>query len=103
MVDLYSLYRMMTLKIMSRPTKSNQLFPTFQQCIYASSTGSKYSAQNPFLERSKCQCDLENQAKVTKIYFNLHSACHNIANGIKPGSYSKTTDNHVVGCSNAVC
>ena len=36
MTDLYCLYRRVTLKIMSRSTKSNQLFLPFQQCIYAS-------------------------------------------------------------------
>ena len=44
MVDLYSLYRMVTLKIMPRSAKSNQLFPPFQQCIYPS-TGSEYSTR----------------------------------------------------------
>ena len=32
----FILYRMVTLKIKSRSPKSNQLFPPFQQCIYAS-------------------------------------------------------------------
>ena len=31
------------------------------------------------------------------------SACHNIANGIKPGSDSKKTDKHASNCSKAVC
>ena len=30
-------------------------------------------------------------------------ACHNIANGIKPGSNSNKTDKHVANCSKAVC
>ena len=29
--------------------------------------------------------------------------CHNIANGIKPGSDPKKTDKHVADCSKAVC
>ena len=29
--------------------------------------------------------------------------CHNIANGIKPGSNSKKTGKHAVDCSKAVC
>ena len=32
----------------------------------------------------------------------VHPACHNIANGIKPGSNSKKTDKHAVNCSKAV-
>ena len=68
------------------------------------------------------------QAKIVKIYFSprnlyiwtkillnievnvhanffseVHPACHNIANSIKPGSYSKTTDRHVADSSKAVC
>ena len=31
------------------------------------------------------------------------SACHHIANGIKPVSYSKKTDKHAANCSKAVC
>ena len=31
------------------------------------------------------------------VFFSkVHPACHNIANGIKPGSNSKTTDKHAV-------
>ena len=30
-------------------------------------------------------------------------ACHNIANGIKPGSNSKKTYKHAADCSKAVC
>ena len=33
----------------------------------------------------------------------IHPVCHNIANGIKPGSKSKTTDKHAAECSKAVC
>ena len=36
MSDLYSLYRMVTLEIMSWSLKSNHLFSTSQHCIYAS-------------------------------------------------------------------
>ena len=36
MADIYSLYRMVTLKIRSRSPKSNQLFPSSKHCIYAS-------------------------------------------------------------------
>ena len=32
----------------------------------------------------------------------VHPACHNILNGIKPGSNSKKTDKHAVDCSKAV-
>ena len=35
MADLYSLYRMVTLKIRSRPPKSNQLFLLSPQFTYA--------------------------------------------------------------------
>ena len=30
-------------------------------------------------------------------------ACHNFANGIKPGSDSRKTDKHAVDCSKVVC
>ena len=30
----------------------------------------------------------------TVFFFKIHSACHNIANGIKPGNNSKKTDKH---------
>ena len=36
-------------------------------------------------------------------FSKVHPACHNIANGIKPGSNSQKTDNHAAGCSKAVC
>ena len=32
----------------------------------------------------------------------FHPACHNIVNGIKPGSDSRKTDKHAVDCSKAV-
>ena len=32
----------------------------------------------------------------------IHPVCHNIANGIDPGSDSKTTDKHAADCSKAV-
>ena len=32
-----------------------------------------------------------------------HPACHNIANGIKPGSDSRKTDKHAVDFSKVVC
>ena len=35
--------------------------------------------------------------------FKVDPVCHNIANGIKPGSDSKKTDKHTAGCSKAVC
>ena len=39
-----------------------------------------------------------------QLFFSkVHPACHNIANGIKPGSNSKTTGKHAVDCSKAVC
>ena len=37
------------------------------------------------------------------VFSKVHSVCHNIANGIKPGSDSKKTDKHAVDCSKAVC
>ena len=33
----------------------------------------------------------------------VHTACHNTANGIKPGSNSKKTDKLVADCSEGVC
>ena len=37
------------------------------------------------------------------IFSNVHPACHNIANGIKPGSDYKKTDTHAADWSKAVC
>ena len=34
----------------------------------------------------------------TVFFFKVHPACHNIANGIKPGSDSKKTDKHAANC-----
>ena len=36
-------------------------------------------------------------------FSKAHPACHNIANGIKPGSGSRKTDKYAVDCSKAVC
>ena len=36
-------------------------------------------------------------------FSKVHSACHNIVNGIKPGSDSRKTEKHAVDCSEAVC
>ena len=71
MADLYCLYRRVTLKIMSRSPKSNQL-PSFQQCIYASlvkipSLVQSIAQGNPILDISEYRCDLENKVKVTNI------------------------------------
>ena len=39
-----------------------------------------------------------------QLFFSkVHPACHNILNGIKPGSDSKKTDKHAADCSKAVC
>ena len=37
------------------------------------------------------------------VFFKVHPACHNIVNGIKPGSNSKYTDKHAADCPKAVC
>ena len=37
------------------------------------------------------------------VFFKVHPACQNIANGIKPGSNSKKTDKHAADCSKVVC
>ena len=38
------------------------------------------------------------------VFFSkVRPVCHNIANGIKPGSDSKKTDKHAADCSKAVC
>ena len=37
------------------------------------------------------------------IFSKVHPACHNIANGIKPGSNSKKNDTPAAECSKAVC
>ena len=39
-----------------------------------------------------------------QLFFSkVHSVCHNIANGIKPGSDSKKTDKHAADCLKAGC
>ena len=39
-----------------------------------------------------------------QLFFSkVHPALHNIANGIKPESDTKTTDKHDVDCSKTVC
>ena len=35
------------------------------------------------------------------VFSRVQPACHNIANGIKPGSNSKKTDKHAADCSKA--
>ena len=40
---------------------------------------------------------------VATVFSKVYTECHNIANGIKPGSYSKKTDKHAANCSKAVC
>ena len=37
------------------------------------------------------------------VFSKVRPVCHNIANGIKPGSDSKKTDKHAADCSKAVC
>ena len=37
------------------------------------------------------------------VFSKAHPACDNIANGFKPGSYSKKTDRHAADCSKAIC
>ena len=37
------------------------------------------------------------------VFSKVHPACHNIINGINPGSDSRNTDKHAVDCSKAVC
>ena len=37
------------------------------------------------------------------VFSKVHQACHNISNGIKPGSDSKKTDEDAADCSKAVC
>ena len=55
----------MTLKIMLRSSKSNQFFPLFQQCIYASLVKilplvQSISQGNSILDTLECRYDLEN-------------------------------------------
>ena len=39
-----------------------------------------------------------------QLFFSkVHPTCHNIANGLKPGSDSKKTEKHAADRSNAVC
>ena len=38
-----------------------------------------------------------------QLFFSkVHPACHNIVNGIKPGSYSKKTDKHAADSSKVI-
>ena len=37
------------------------------------------------------------------VFSKVRPACHNVTNGIKPGSDSKKTDQHAVDWSKAVC
>ena len=37
------------------------------------------------------------------VFSKVQPACHNIVNGIKPGSNSKQTDKHAADYSKAVC
>ena len=37
------------------------------------------------------------------VFSKVHPACHNGANGIKPGSNSKKADKHAANCSKAIC
>ena len=37
------------------------------------------------------------------VFSKVNPACHNIVNGIKPGSNSKKTDKHAADYSKAVC
>ena len=37
------------------------------------------------------------------VFSQVHPACHNIANGTKPGSNTKMTDKHAADGSKAVC
>ena len=39
----------------------------------------------------------------TVFFSKVRPVCHNIENGIKPGSDSKRTDKHAADCSKAVC
>ena len=43
------------------------------------------------------------RAHETVFFSKVYPACHNIANGIKPGSNSKKTDKHAADCSKAEC
>ena len=37
------------------------------------------------------------------VFSKFHPVCHNIVNGIKPGSDSRKTDKHAENCSKVVC
>ena len=37
------------------------------------------------------------------VFSKVHPVCHDIANGIKPGSNFKTTDKRAADCTKAVC
>ena len=72
----YSLYSVVTLKLMSKSPKSNQIFQLSQGYNTCNLTGIHHLVQEiwcrqAFLDKiwhSKCWCDLENQFMVTKIY-----------------------------------
>ena len=71
MADFYSLYMLVTLKIMSRTPKSNEFFPPFQQCIYTSlfkihTLVQNIAQGNPILDISKCRGDLKIKSRSPK-------------------------------------
>ena len=66
-IHLYRFSMLVILEIRSRSPKS--ALPTMYLCKFGQnpSTGSEDNAWKPYLDISKCQCDLENKVKVTKI------------------------------------
>ena len=64
----------------------------YQKYIYIGSNTSKYHSQIIVVH-----------VHATVFFSKVHPACHNIVNGIKPGSDSKNTDQHAVYISKDVC
>ena len=73
-----------------------------KNCKYIFSTGNLYILG----ENSSNYCSRIIIVHVHATVFSsskMHPACHNIANGIKPGSNSKKTHKHATDCSKAAC
>ena len=64
----------------------------YQKFVYLDENTSKY-----------CSWIIVVNVYAAVFFSKVHSACHNIVNGIKPGSDSKKTDKHAADCSKAVC
>ena len=70
------------------------------KCIYFSTRSRNFYILG---ENTSKYCRRIIVVHINATVFYVQPACHNIANGIKPGSNSKKTDKHAADCSKAVC